>query len=63
MTSAQIGVPIATGPMYLINDYAASSLYGGPTTGGTSMQVANLNSYVLSNPPPTWWGGNGPRKQ
>jgi hypothetical protein len=62
VTSAQIGVPIATGPMYLINDYAASSLYGGPTTGGVSMQVSNLNSYVLSNPPPTWWGGNGPRK-
>jgi hypothetical protein len=63
VTSAQLGVPIATGPMYLINDYAASPTYGGPTTGGVSMEVSNLNSLVLSNPPPTWWGGsNGPRK-
>lgn len=39
VTSSQIGVPIATGPMYVINDYAASSTYGGPTTGGATMQV------------------------
>ena len=58
VTSAQIGVPIATGPMYLINDYAASPTYGGPTTGGVSMQVSNLNSLVRNNPPPIWRSGS-----
>ena len=58
MTSAQIGVPIATGPMYLINDYAASPTYGGPTTGGVSMQVSNLNSLTRNNPPPIWLSGS-----
>lgn len=44
VTSSQIGVPIATGPMYVINDYAASSTYGGPTTGGVTMQVDSFTS-------------------
>jgi hypothetical protein len=39
VTSAEIGIPIASGPMYVINDYAASSTYGGPTTGNTSMEI------------------------
>ncbi len=39
VTPSQIGVPIASGPMYVINDYAASSAYGGPTAGGVNMEV------------------------
>jgi beta-glucanase (GH16 family) len=39
VTPSEIGVPIASGPMYAINDYAASSTYGGPTTGGANMEV------------------------
>jgi hypothetical protein len=44
VTSAEIGVPIATGPMYMVNDYAASPTEGGPTVGGVSMKVASLSS-------------------
>jgi hypothetical protein len=44
VTSSQIGVPIATGPMYVVNDYAASTTYGGPTTGGAIMQVGNFKA-------------------
>ena len=40
VTSAKIGVPIATGPMYMVNDYAASPTEGGPTAGGVSMKVS-----------------------
>jgi Glycosyl hydrolases family 16 len=36
VTAAEIGVPLATDPMYVINDYGAGS-YGGPTVGGTTM--------------------------
>ena len=39
VTPSEIGVPIAAGPMYVINDYAASSTYGGPTTGGVNMEI------------------------
>lgn len=42
VTSAEIGVPLASGPMYVINDYAASPTYGGPTTGNVNMQVLNF---------------------
>jgi glycosyl hydrolase family 16 len=42
ITSRQIGVPIVSGPMYLINDYATSSVYGGPTAGNVTMQVLGL---------------------
>ena len=42
VTPAQIGVPIATGPMYVINDYMSSSTEGGPTTGDATMQVGSF---------------------
>jgi hypothetical protein len=42
VTSAEIGVPLASGPMYVINDYAASPTYGGPTTGNVNMQVLSF---------------------
>ena len=42
VTSAEIGVPLASGPMYVINDYAASPTYGGPTTGNVNMQVLHF---------------------
>src|SRR5450755_2019099 len=42
VTSAEIGVPLASGPMYVINDYAASPTYGGPTTGNVNVQVLNF---------------------
>jgi Glycosyl hydrolases family 16 len=44
VTPAQIGVPIATGPMYVINDYMSSSTIGGPTTGGTTMQIGSFSA-------------------
>jgi hypothetical protein len=44
VTPAEIGVPIAPGPMYVINDYAASPTYGGLTTGNATMQVLNFTS-------------------
>jgi beta-glucanase (GH16 family) len=44
VTPAEIGVPIASGPMFVVNDYAASSEYGGPTVGGVSMQVADFTA-------------------
>jgi Glycosyl hydrolases family 16 len=42
VTPAEIGVPLATGPMYVINDYAASPTYGGPTTGDVDMHVLSF---------------------
>jgi hypothetical protein len=44
VTPTQIGVPIATGPMYVINDYMASATEGGPTTGSTTMQVGSFSA-------------------
>jgi beta-glucanase (GH16 family) len=44
VTAAQLGVPLASGPMYVVNDYAASATYGGPTTGGVSMRVLSFTS-------------------
>ena len=44
VTPSQIGVPISSGPMYAINDYAASYTYGGPVTGGVSMEVFRFSS-------------------
>ena len=48
VTSKEIGVSIASGPMFLVNDYAASSDYGGPTVGGVSMEVFNLTATIQS---------------
>ena len=48
VTPKEIGVPIASGPMFLVNDYAASSDYGGPTVGGVSMEVFNLTPTIQS---------------
>jgi beta-glucanase (GH16 family) len=42
VTPSAIGVPLASGPMYVINDYAASPTYGGPTTANVSMEVLNF---------------------
>ena len=42
VTPAEIGVSLASGPMYVINDYAASSTYGGPTTGDVNMEILNF---------------------
>jgi len=44
VTPAGIGVPIASGPMYVANDYAASPTEGGPTTGNATMTVLNFTS-------------------
>ena len=44
VTQSEIGVPIASGPMYVINDYAASPTYGGPTTGGVNMTIQTFIS-------------------
>jgi beta-glucanase (GH16 family) len=56
VTPTEIGVPIASGPMYVANDYAASSTYGGPTVGNVSMEVLNFTAtnapmiqYLLSH--------------
>ncbi len=42
VTSAEIGVPLACGPMFVIDDYVASPTYGGRTTGNVNMQVLNF---------------------
>jgi hypothetical protein len=44
VTPYEIGVPIASGPMYVVNDYAASSTYGGPTVGNVSMEVLKFTA-------------------
>jgi Glycosyl hydrolases family 16 len=44
VTSSQIGVPIASGPMYAIFDYGASPVYGGPTTGGVAMRILSYSA-------------------
>jgi hypothetical protein len=45
ITSAQIGVPLATDPMYALSDYAAGSV-GGPTVDNTSMVVSGYGTYA-----------------
>jgi len=42
VTPAEIGVPLASGPMFVVNDYATSSTYGGPTTGNVKMEIADF---------------------
>jgi beta-glucanase (GH16 family) len=44
VTPAEIGVRIASGPMYLINNYAASSVYGGPTADNAKMEILKFTS-------------------
>jgi hypothetical protein len=44
VTPGEIGVPIASGPMFVVNDYAASSEYGGPTVGNVNMEVADFTA-------------------
>ena len=44
VTPGEIGVNIAAGPMFVINDYAASSEYGGPTVGNVTMEVADFTA-------------------
>lgn len=41
VTAAEIGVPLATDPMYVINDYGAGS-YGGPTVNGAQMVLSGF---------------------
>jgi len=47
VTPAEIGVPIASGPMYVINDYAASSIYGGPTADNAKMEILKFTSHRM----------------
>jgi beta-glucanase (GH16 family) len=44
VTPSEIGVPIASGPMYVVNDYAASSFFGGPTVGNVNMEVLKFTA-------------------
>jgi hypothetical protein len=43
VTSAQIGVPIASDPMAALFDYGASPAYGGPTTGSVAMSISSFS--------------------
>jgi Glycosyl hydrolases family 16 len=49
VTPAEIGVPIASGPMYLINNYAASSVYGGPTADNAKMEILKFTSTHMNS--------------
>ena len=49
VTPAEIGVRIASGPMYLINNYAASSVYGGPTGGNVNMEIMKFTSTGMNS--------------
>jgi len=64
VTPAEIGVPIATGPMSVINDYATSSTYGGPTVGNAKMEVLDFSGSSLTAGPdqsgPDQSGSNQP---
>ena len=44
VTPASIGVPIATDPMYVIDDYGTNPAYGGPVTGSVSMTVYSFSA-------------------
>jgi hypothetical protein len=44
VTSGEIGVPIVSDPMYVIFDYGASAVYGGPTAGGATMGVLGFSA-------------------
>jgi Glycosyl hydrolases family 16 len=44
VSSSQIGVPIALGPMYAIFDYGASPVYGGPTTANVTMKLLKYSA-------------------
>ena len=64
VTPAEIGVPIAAGPMFLVNDYAASSAYGGPTVGNTKMEVIQFtNSGLTASPNQQGPNQQGPNQQ
>ena len=43
VTAVQIGVPLATDPMYAIEDYGAGS-DGGPTTAGAVMSLSAFSA-------------------
>jgi beta-glucanase (GH16 family) len=49
VTPTEIGVPIAAGPMYAVNDYATSPTYGGPTTGDVEMEVLKFTAAIHSS--------------
>jgi hypothetical protein len=44
VTSSQIGVPIASDPMFTIFDYGANPAYGGPTAGGATMRISSYSA-------------------
>jgi hypothetical protein len=44
VTSSQIGVPIASDPMFTIFDYGANPAYGGPTVGGATMRISSYSA-------------------
>jgi glycosyl hydrolase family 16 len=49
VTPAEIGVRIAPGPMYVINNYAASSVYGGPTADNAKMEILKFTSTRMNS--------------
>ncbi len=48
VTPAEIGVPLASGPMFVVNDYATSSTEGGPTTGNVKMEILSFTASAVS---------------
>lgn len=44
VTSSEIGVPVVSDPMYVIFDYGASPVYGGPTADGAVMRVLSFSA-------------------
>jgi hypothetical protein len=44
VTSSQIGVRIASDPMFTIFDYGANPAYGGPTVGGATMRISSYSA-------------------
>jgi len=63
VTPAEIGVPLASGPMFVVNDYAASSEYGGPTVGNTKMEVFNFSADTIAGPNQASPSQQGPDQQ
>jgi hypothetical protein len=63
VTPAEIGVPLASGPMFVVNDYAASPVYGGPTVGNTKMEVFNFSANTIAGPNEQSPDQQGPNQQ
>jgi hypothetical protein len=63
VTPGEINVPLASGPMFVVNDYAASSEYGGPTVGNTQMEVLNFSANTTAGPDQQSPDQQGPDQQ